>query len=68
MKSRFQLTAIALMLLILPSLLAAPAGIRPGPPPDPFGIRPAAASPADRPAEARKPGPPPDPLKAEHRA
>lgn len=61
MKMRFPFTALAMMLLLLPSLGAAPAAIRPGPPPDPLGLRPAAA--ADLGGEARKPGPPPDPLR-----
>lgn len=62
MKTKFQFTAVAMMLLLLPSLGAAPAGIHPGPPPDPLGVRPAAAAEAERALEARKPGPPPDPL------
>lgn len=70
MKTRSQFAAVAIMLfLLLPSLNAAPAGIRPGPPPDPLGARPvAAASAADRVDEARKPGPPPDPLREGCRA
>ncbi len=61
MKTRSPFTAIAMILLLLSSLNLAPAGIRPGPPPGPLGLRPAAAT--ERAAEARKPGPPPDPLK-----
>lgn len=68
MKTRFQFAAVAMMLfLLLPSLNAAPAGIRPGPPPEPLRARPALAA-ADRVEEARKPGPPPDPLREGCRA
>jgi len=68
MKTRFPFTAVAMMMLLLSSLSAAPAGIRPGPPPDPLGLRPAAVAAAEHAAEARKPGPPPDPLKEERQA
>lgn len=63
MQARFQLTPLALRLLILSSLNAAAAGIRSVP----FSARPAAAASAGSTAEAAKPGPP-DPLKAESQA
>lgn len=68
MKTRFPFKPVAMMLFLLSSLSAGPAGIRPGPPPDPLGAPPAVAVEVERAAEARKPGPPPDPLKAEHHA
>jgi len=63
MRWNFAVIAAAGMLLLLPCLPAAPAGIRPVPPPDPLGIRGVAA--VEQPAEARKPGPPPDPLRGD---
>lgn len=68
MKTRFPFTAAAMMMLLMSSLDAAPAGIRPGPPPGPLGLRPAAVAADERTDEARKPGPPPDPLKEERQA
>lgn len=63
MRSNLAVMAAAAVFLLLPCLQAAPAGIRPAPPPDPPGIRGAAA--VEQPLEARKPGPPPDPLRGD---
>jgi hypothetical protein len=64
----FRSAALAMMMLLMPALQAAPAGIRPGPPPPPLGASPAAAPAAGQGDEARRPGPPPDPLGEDRRA